>query len=499
MNNSVWNEHLSQWQSFLYECHNTVDNDGDRIKLERQMKTIERVRYAAVLNPNVLIEFINPTGQPLPKSEISDFILNLNDSQKNAVKTALGNNPLSLIQGPPGTGKTQVIAEICLQLYRKNPDIKILVCSETHIAVNNLILRISEYDDSMRIVRIRDKDRDSDLELYYPESIVGTYNEWLEVNCNNTDIKNILMQCFSNNEDKSLEKALALSANIVGMTCNRVNAYEFNSSSEMFDVVIIDEVCKATLPEILAPMTIAQKAVLVGDPKQLPPVFCSEEIEIIKNIEKCNLLNYQYIDKLFEHSNCVTVLDTQYRMNNQIGNLISSLFYSGLLKNGRFDTSSGSIVWIDYSPTEPWPRFDESNVNKPQIFNLDECRMITDLLVNLNNTVDSDTSIAIIAPYRHQVMMLRERIDSINFDKLRINIDTVDGFQGKESDIVIFSLTRTRGAFRFLADTRRLNVALSRARDKLYIVGDLEYAGSIKILNMIIEKCDVVRRKLEGH
>jgi superfamily I DNA and/or RNA helicase len=71
----------------------------------------------------------------------------------------------------------------------------------------------------------------------------------------------------------------------------------------MFDVVIIDEVCKATLPEILMPLTIAQKAVLVGDPKQLPPVFCSEELEVIKNIEKCNLQKYSTLTSCFRIQN----------------------------------------------------------------------------------------------------------------------------------------------------------------------------------------------------
>ena len=73
-----------------------------------------------------------------------------------------------------------------------------------------------------------------------------------------------------------------LSSNVVGMTCNRVGAYSFQTSLEMFDVAIIDEVCKATLPEILMPLCISHKAILVGDPKQLPPVFCKDDREIIR-------------------------------------------------------------------------------------------------------------------------------------------------------------------------------------------------------------------------
>lgn len=491
MTDNTWTEHLSHWRTFLSERLTSLDDVGEQIKVERQLKTIERVSYAAVLNPKVLIEFINPSDVPLPQAEDYDYFLNLNDSQKKAVEIALGNNALSLIQGPPGTGKTQVIAEICLQLYRKNPDVRILVCSETHIAVNNLISRISEYDDSIRIVRIRDKEQNSAVDEFSPEAIISTYKEWLQANCNSQDAINIISETLSDYEDRSLEKALALSANIAGMTCNRINAYEFESSSEMFDVVIIDEVCKATLPEILAPLTIAQKAILVGDPKQLPPVFCSEEIEVIRSIDKCNLQNYMYIDDLFLKSPQKTQLDTQYRMTNRIGNLIGSLFYDGALKNGR-NVDGDNIIWVDYTPTELWPRNEADSEESPKIFNLDECRIITSILKDLDRSVDSLTSVAVIAPYRHQVAMLRGLLQNEHFNNLDVNADTIDGFQGKECDVVIFSLTRTIGSFRFFADVRRLNVALSRARNKLYIVGNLSYAANHKLLKSIIEYCEKI-------
>jgi superfamily I DNA and/or RNA helicase len=489
----MWTEHLSQWRLFLSERLLLVENEGERIKIERQLRTIERVRYAAVLNPKVLIEFINPSTALSVDSKSFDNFLNLNSSQKLAVEIALGSNALSLIQGPPGTGKTQVIAEICLQLYRDNQDIRILVCSETHIAVNNLISRISEYNDSIRIARIRDKEQNSTVDDFSPEAIIGAYKEWLLEVCKSRDITEIISETLSDFEDKSLEKALALSANITGMTCNRVNAYEFESPSEMFDVVIIDEVCKATLPEILAPLTVARKAVLVGDPKQLPPVFCSEEIEIIQNIEKCNLQNYQYIDRLFSETTHVTILDTQYRMVNQIGDLIGLLFYDGNLKNGRNLDQGECICWIDYTPTEQWPRAEISLEANPKIFNNDECKIIKNILADLEARADDSVSVAVIAPYRHQVEMLRDLLETEKFEKLQVDVGTVDGFQGKESDVVVFSLTRTVGSRRFLADSRRLNVALSRAREKLFIVGCLEYAHSDGILRKIAERCDILR------
>ena len=485
MNKFLWTEHLTHWKQFLTERLSSIDDFGERVKIERQLKVLEQVLYAAVLNPKPLIEFINPSDAPVPEADCCDFFLSLNESQQKAVKSALGDCDLSLIQGPPGTGKTQVIAEICLQLYRKNPNVRILVCSETHIAVNNIISRISEYDEVIRIVRIQDKEQNGETGEFSPESIMRTYSEWLRENCKIDAIVDVITDSLSNYEDKSLEKALALSANIVGMTCNRVSAYVFDSSSEMFDVAIVDEVCKATLPEILMPLTIVKKAVLVGDPKQLAPVFCSEEIEIIRSIDKCSLQKYMYIDDLFLRSNNVALLDTQYRMINQIGDLIIKLFYTDKLKNGRNEDAEDCILWIDYVPTQTWPIDELDSVEKQRIYNLNECEIISAVLMKLNANSNNGTSVAIIAPYKNQVLILRELLQTESLCNLDINIDSVDGFQGKECDIVIFSLTRTVGSFRFLADQRRLNVALSRARDRIIIIGNLDFATKNSILKAI--------------
>ena len=122
MNNQAWIEHLEQWKEFLEQRIAKESSDkGERIMLQRQLQTIEDVCCAAVLNSNILIEFINPSSRSAVCENELTFNYSLNESQKNAVCLALGDNPLSLVQGPPGTGKTQVIAEICLQILDKNP------------------------------------------------------------------------------------------------------------------------------------------------------------------------------------------------------------------------------------------------------------------------------------------------------------------------------------------------------------------------------------------
>lgn len=491
MDRSRWIEHLEGWRTFLERLTALADAAGDEgrgdvIRLQRQLGTIERVRYGAAANPSLLAAFICQNGvvEQRPCGEPAYFPLN--DSQRCAVGRSLGDGPLTLIQGPPGTGKTQVIAEICLDMLKSDPDARILVCSETHVAVNNLVTRIANHARQYRILRIRDKEGDEGADAFSPRSVIDGYLGWLrEARADESSIS-VIYEELGNPADSSLEKALALSSNVVGMTCNMTAAYDFRDSSEMFDAVIIDEACKATLPEILAPLLIARRAIIVGDPMQLPPVFCSEDREVIANIGGCNLQDYMYIDEMFKRDSGVITLDTQYRMVDEIGTMISTVFYDGALKNGRGEGVGDCIIWVDYAPTRTWPPAEEVKSDRTQIYNLDECKIISRVLDELLADADPDTEIAIISPYRAQVSRLRNRIRQDH-----VIIDTVDAFQGKECDIVIFSMTRTCGPFRFIEDKRRLNVALSRARDKIIVVGNLVYCSKSPLLSSIASFCAV--------
>lgn len=218
MNKQLWIDHLTSWKAFLNERISLTENDGERIKCERQIKTIEKVRCGAVLNPNLLSEFIFPSSEGFEEALCEKFYFDLNDSQKKAVRLALGENNLSLIQGPPGTGKTQVMAEICLQFLSRNPGLRILVCSETHVAVNNLLSRIVQYSKGLRIVRIRDKENDDAVDEFSPETIIDSYLSWAAESIQNKDAYNIIEEevrdSFIGDQRKKnqIEKALALSA-----------------------------------------------------------------------------------------------------------------------------------------------------------------------------------------------------------------------------------------------------------------------------------------------
>ena len=180
----TWIDHLSHWKQFLSERLNAAKDQGEREQITRQIRAIIQTELAAVANPSVLTDFIKPKNPAENSDEhnLLPFILDLNDSQKKAVANALSNNELVLIQGPPGTGKTQVIAEICLQLFRKNPGIRIMVCSETHVAVNNLISRIQTIEQGIGLsgFAIRSKTKKSNQLLQLPSSPI-TLNGWTTI------------------------------------------------------------------------------------------------------------------------------------------------------------------------------------------------------------------------------------------------------------------------------------------------------------------------------
>ena len=518
MNSAEWKKHLSQWEQFLRIRMDLLEDDGlTRVQIKRQLSALANAELSAVQNPKLLSEFINPTAK-LEFSIPEQFYLPLNRSQKEAVSCALAENPLTLIQGPPGTGKTQVIAEICLQLFKQNPNIKILVCSQTHVAVNNLISRISKYCSKedisqnkgqflgLSLLRIKDKEGEETVSSFLPQAVLNQYYNWLDHFCVYNEAKNAILQEFydygtdnsSEYRDKTIEKALALSTNVVGMTCNRVGAYSFSSSLEKFDIIIIDEVCKATLPEILQPLEIAEKAILVGDPKQLPPIFCREEKDrMSKNIEECHLHDYFHIDSLFQISPNTITLDTQYRMSKTIGRMISEVFYRGRLQNGRNLEGKPGIRWIDYLPESSDMVENVMPEGTHEIYNLKECDFTYDILLRLdekfpNDPDDPDSNkVAVISPYKGQVEKIKSKIKCMkkSFKNIKVNVNTVDSFQGKESAFVIFSVTRTKGPDRFWSDNRRLNVALSRAKNGIFIIGYKDYALKNPLLRDILQYC----------
>jgi serine/threonine protein kinase len=266
------------------------------------------------------------------------------------------------------------------------------------------------------------------------------------------------------------------------------------------DLCILDEASKATTTEALVPMARSKSWILIGDTKQLPPM--DEEVlrrpelmveyDLNEDFVRHTLFDH-LVEELPEHSR--VLLDEQYRMIRPIGDLISSCFYQGKLHSPRTDGIRGyerfgkPVLWIDTRPLGS-QRYESSEAGGKSFVNRSEARLVVDRLRVLDGAIqrglleppESRLDALLIAPYRRQVEELKLRLSSIQLANIDVDVQTVDSVQGREADVAIFSVTRSNlsGKLGFLGEDywRRINVALSRARFGLTVVGDAEFCST---------------------
>lgn len=285
---------------------------------------------------------------------------------------------------------------------------------------------------------------------------------------------------------------------IVAGTCTGfVSNYVISDMT--FDYVIIDEAAKATFPELLISIIRAKKIIMVGDHKQLPPVLDNELIRnsnrrfIESNLDYKTLYNSIFM-KLFEHVPIENkqVLNTQYRMHPTIGTMISKLFYDNEISNGvpvKDRTHSIkqyenlAIVWIDTSKCKD--RFEDPISTTYR--NLLEANIVKEQLKIINdNSKGHNYDIGVITPYSGQKNLIKKEIQPIVFNNIKseVVVNSVDAFQGGQKDIIIYSTVRSSDKHKkigFLKSEERLNVAFSRAKRLLIIVGDAQFLNDESI------------------
>ena len=283
---------------------------------------------------------------------------------------------------------------------------------------------------------------------------------------------------------KQFEEVVIRSASVVAGTCVGLASNEaFTRTS--FDLCIIDEASKATATEALIPMIRSQRSLIVGDPKQLPPFDRgSLDLEGYGDSE----VNETLLDYLMTRlpPECVHELTHQHRMCKSIGELISHAFYGMRLINERPDTDRAkwiknkfakAVIWLDTQGARELPR-------GRSYFNPKEQELILGILNTLNSAArraGAKSSVAVIAGYAAQAQGIDDRVQRSSLQSLSVEVATVDSFQGRESDTCIFSVTRsnTGDYLGFLRSVERLNVALSRSRDLLIIVGDQNFCYAV--------------------
>ncbi len=329
---------------------------------------------------------------------------------------------------------------------------------------------------------------------------------------------------------QDFQKLIADSSSVVAATClysgKRGRAAQIGEVR--FDWAVVDEAGRATVPEVLIPMVQSERVILVGDERQLPPMV-EEGIEVeYGEADDEHTLDTSLFQSLIEQlkaseEDALSALQTQNRMVPAIGNLISSVFYDGQLENGtRTRSRRSAFHWmpapVTWLSTTSMPNRAESRVG-PSFANAVEADAVLQLVEKLEEKClgrRQKPTVAVISGYRAQVDMLSTRIDpddNLRWRNIKIEVATVDSFQGRECDVVIYSTVRSNRERRlgFLRDERRINVALSRARDLLVIVGDgfmMENATTgaemnpfASVLNHIQshpEECKIIQPSLVG-
>ncbi len=285
---------------------------------------------------------------------------------------------------------------------------------------------------------------------------------------------------------QALYPTLIRSADVVGATCIGV-ATDARFEDLDFDLVIADEAGQIQVMDLLVPLVRARRAVLVGDHLQLPPVVEPEIVQKIRENETENQeiglwLEKSLFERLIERPDTPeshkVMLDTQYRMPRPIADFISRQFYGGKYKTGSEKPHEdpffeSPLVFID--TMKEVRHYEQRSEDGQGYFNQTEARIISDLLLAYQK---EDLQAGVIVPYRKQAEVirreLRQRQAGWSEEALATRIATVDSFQGKEMDVILFGFTRSNpdGRIGFLAELRRLNVSLTRARRQLVLVGD---------------------------
>lgn len=311
--------------------------------------------------------------------------------------------------------------------------------------------------------------------------------------------------------DDSFTELLCCEVNVVAATCLGLAQVESNSPLE-FDLCIMDEAGKAHATEALVPLCKARRWILVGDPNQLPP-FEDEALRTQEYRERFDITD-EAVEPLFDRllrlvpRGCKTRLSKQYRMVPPIGSMVSNCFYDGKLENSdrKPDPLLGGILGCSLAWLTTNKLSDRREVSAGLSFvNPCEIQKVLELLGDFQTALsgsDRKVEVLCISGYGAQVQALQKQLNAecSSFPNLVIECNTIDAIQGREASVVIFSVVRSNpnGRVGFLREFRRINVALSRARDVLAIVGDHQFVEQATDLGALQSVLTYIKAEPDG-
>lgn len=422
----------------------------------------------------------------LPSKLFAPGLPDLNESQKLAVEKVL-QRPLSLIQGPPGTGKTVTSAAIVYNLARLHPGEQILVCAPSNVAVDQLTEKINA--TGLKVVRLCAKSREAvnspveHLALHYLVRHLRTpdkanLQKLLALRDDQGELTAADEKRFRRLKAAS-ERDLLRAADVICCTCVGAGDPRINNRNFRFRYVLVDESTQATEPECLIPLVLgAKQVVFVGDHCQLGPVV------MCKQAARAGLSQ-----SLFERLVILGVrplrLQVQYRMHPCLSEFPSNTFYEGTLQNG-VTVEERIMKGVDF----PWPipgkpmffyaclGAEEISGSGTSYLNRSEAAQCEKIVTQLLKSGLQPNQIGIITPYEGQRSYLvsylarNGALSSVLYAD--IEIASVDSFQGREKDIIIVTCVRSNEhqGVGFLNDPRRLNVALTRAKYGVILLGN---------------------------
>jgi ATP-dependent RNA/DNA helicase IGHMBP2 len=413
----------------------------------------------------------------------------LDASQKKAWQKSIEATDVSVIHGPPGTGKTTTIVEIVKTLIEKGE--RVLVCASSNAAVDVLTERLAK--KGLSVVRLGNPSKITEQNLQYclerqvsNHTQFGLVKELKKRAEEYFRMANKYKRNFDRDEREQRKAILKEARNLRNqaddhlsflqqnvliknqiVTCTPVVSMHREIGKDKFDTLIFDEAGQTLEPMCWIPIQKVKKVIFAGDHLQLPPTVKSDEAAK-------NGLSKSLLEKLMPIDRISEMLTMQYRMNEKIMHYSSKWFYDNKLeahvsvKDHKLDDVV--IQFVDTAGTG----YEEELVGAPfGIRNTQEAELVLKLVSQVADD-NKKASIGIISPYKLQVQYLREQLAEQNIISSNIQVQTVDGFQGQEKDVIVISLVRSneKQEIGFLKDLRRMNVAITRARKKLIVVGD---------------------------
>ena len=492
-----------EFRLFAPDFPDWIEDNGVGIKLAPDQRTTSIMK--TVLN-NLenkkelfsLFEKLHNTAQKRPAKQaldpvtISFYNKNLNESQQQAVTAITQNDELTIVHGPPGTGKTTTLVEAIAQLVQAGE--KVLVSAPTNTAVDNIAKGLIK--QGLQLLRVGNTSKvDAAIFEHTPEGKLSNSKQLKEIkqlriraeefrkmalkykrsfgkadreqrNLLFKEVKNIraeIKQLQAYNEEKLYREADVIAGTPIGLYDAKINQLTFQT-------LVIDEAGQCIEPLAWCIFPLAEKYVLAGDHWQLPPTVLSNDASRLG-------LNRSILEVCIATQSNVFLLNTQYRMREVIAGFSGNYFYEGLLLTAAHLSNTGvHITFIDTAGSG----YNEVRGNDgSSLQNEGELKIVQQLI---ETEMLDPLQTVFISPYAGQVAAAKDI-----FPK-QMRISTIDSFQGQEKEVIILSLVRSNDdcEIGFLKDYRRMNVAITRAKEQLFVIGDSATIGADSFYNAFL-------------